>query len=360
MSNITKIKNKIADQHKAIERLTADRAAAQAAIDGADAHLETLEQLKAQRRTLRAEALIAKKTANTSAIDAQIANAEKQHEAAQTAAETSRDALDIYDEGLRIAEAELNSLSEQYRAAIAAEIMAQHDAGLAKYLAAVAAMEEGVAVMAGAEQAWRHARASLDHAAFPDRGSRVLEDLRSNGVRVPYTASRLADPKIAATYTPDYPDYWFHPAWADPLTEGLGVREAAALVDELRKLGVDCEEPARPVPAVSRIKVRIRKGTINADPEVIRSAKTGEVVDRREVSFGPGEDVLIDEPTARYLRERNMVLIHGEDEMPELTADAVSPKVIAPVPEDAPRTVELFAPRDYQGNFHRLDMSGHN
>ncbi|WP_175656494.1 hypothetical protein [Burkholderia ambifaria] len=359
MKAIQKIKDKIAAQHKAIERVTADRNAAQASIDGANAHLAALDDLKAQRRRALAEAMVAKKTANTTAIDAQIANAEQQHATALAAADAARDSLEIYDEGLRLAEAELTCLEEQLGDAIGAEILAYHDAGLEKYLAAVAAMEEGVAAMVAAGRAWKHAGAALDHRPFPARGERVLTDLREVGVRVPHTASRLADPKIASEYTPDYPHHWFLPAWADPLTPRFAEQRTADLVESLIDAGVHCTAPARPEPEEKQVKVRIVKGSIQAEPKIVRSAATGKVISSEPVAFGEGDDVWIGESLARSLKANRMVAIHGEDSLPSAKPQSVGPQIVdASVPDERPawRPVKRS---EYAGNFHQLDMSSY-
>ncbi|AOJ87471.1 hypothetical protein WS87_12690 [Burkholderia sp. MSMB0856] len=363
MKAIQKIQDKIAAQHKAIERVTSDRNAAQASIDGANAHLVTLDELKSQRRRVLAEAMVAKKTANTAAIDAQIANAEQQHATALAAAGAARDALEIYDEGLRIAEAELASLEEQRREAIRVEILAYHDAGLEKYLAAVAAMEEGVAAMVAAGRAWKHAGAALDHQPFPARGERVLTDIRESGVRVPHTASRLADPKVAAEYTSDYPEHWYLPAWADPLTRGFAEQHIANLVDSLVDAGVDCTAPARPEPEEKQVKVRIIKGSIQAEPRIVRSAATGKVISSEPVTFSEGDDVWIGESLARSLKVNRMVAIHGEDSLPSSNPQSAGPEVVdASPPDDRPAwrpTWRQDQPSEYAGNFHRLDMSSY-
>ena len=359
MKAIQKIKDKIAAQHKAIERVSADRNAAQASIDGANAHLAALDELKAQRRRTLAEAMVAKKTANTAAIDAQIANAEQQHTTALAAADAACDAIEIYDEGLRIAEAELVTLEEQLRDAIGAEILAYHDAGLEKYLTAIAAMEEGVAAMTAAGRAWKHAGEALDHQPFPARGERVLTDIRECGVRVPHTASRLADPKVAAEYTPDYPDHWFHPAWADPLTQGFAEQRTADLVDSLIEAGVDCTAPKRPEPEEKQVKVRIIKGTIQAEPKVVRSAKTGEVTIQQPVTFTEGDDVWIGESLARSLKANRMVAIHGEDSLPSPKPQSAGPQLVdASLPDERPAW-RPDQPSEYAGHFHRLDMSSY-
>ncbi|MFM0243293.1 hypothetical protein [Paraburkholderia phytofirmans] len=363
MKAIQKLLDRIEVQRKSIERLESDRAAAEAAIAGASEHIAPVNELKAQRRRLLAEAMIAKKIANTTAIDAQIANAEQLHTAAQTAATTARDALDILDEGVRIAEAGLVDLQGELRTTIGDEILAVHDAALEKYLSAVAMLKEGVTGMVAADRAWKHVARALDHRKFPGRGEKVLMDIRETGLRVPHTASRLADPKVAAEYTPDYPDYWFLPAWADPLTADFANEQTADLVDALAKAGIDCGPLPRPPQPENMVTIRVKKGRIFGSPRITRSAETGEIISQEEVMFGPYEDVLIDEPTARKLRASDMVRIHGEEELPVRPAeiDPNAPVVIdVSPPKDRPsRQQNISVTGDYRGTFHSLDMSGY-
>jgi hypothetical protein len=358
---IQKLFGQIDAQKKSIDRLEADRSAARAAIEGASDHVASLSNLRGQRRRLLAEAMIAKKVANTTAVDAQILNAEQLHGAAQTAAATAHDALDIIEEGIRIAETELGELQGQLRDAIGAEIIAQHDAALEKYVAAVAMLEDGVVGMVAAERAWKNARGALDYRPFPRHGEKVLGEIRETGLRVPYTASRLADPKVAAEYTPDYLDYWFLPAWADPLTADFADQRTTEIIDALAKAGVDCGALKRaPVPEKT-VKVRIKKGRIVAAPKITRSAATGEVVSEEKVEFGPDEDVWIEESIARRMKASRLVLIHGEDEIPTAQAETTGPMVIdaSPPKESQDRILNMQARSEYRGTFHSLDMSGY-
>jgi hypothetical protein len=362
VKEIQKVISKIDAQQKTIERVQADRDAAQATIHAADAHVATLDDLKAQRRRQLAEAMVAKKTPNTTTIDAQIENAERQHAAAQAAASTARDALAIYDEGVRIAEGELDSLRDQLRSAIAAEILAHHDEGVEKYTAAVAAMEEAVAGIVAANRAWVHASTALGNQPFPAHGERLLTQIREVGLRVPYTASRLADPRVAEEYTKDYQSFWHPPVWADPLTPNFALDRTADLVDSLIKAGVACEPIQRPAPPEREIKVRIKKGTINTGAKVLRSAETGKIISTESVSFEEGDDVWLAESDARRLKAQGMVLIHGEDEMPPPKAqpDPNAPRVVdMSPPSDSHANVLRPGNAEYAGHFHKMDLSAY-
>ncbi|MFL9893740.1 hypothetical protein [Paraburkholderia sp. RL17-381-BIF-C] len=360
MKAIQKLLDRIEVQRKSIDRLQSDRSAAQVAIDGAGDHVAAVTELKGQRRRLLAEAMIAKKPPNTTAIDAQISNAEQLDSAARAAAATAHDALDIIEEGIRIAEAELDNLRDQLRAAVGGEILASHDAALEKYVAAVAALEDCVAGMVAAERAWERV-AHVRHGQFPGRGAKVLEDLRETGLRVPYTASRLADPKVAAEYTDDYPNHWYLPAWADPRTTGFADDRCAQLIDNLIAAGVDCEPLRKPQPPEPQIMVRIIRGEIHGAPSVQRSPATGEVISQTPVVFRVGDDVALDESVARRMKASRLVLIHGEDEMPDPKAPTTGPVVIdASVPKEPEarqRNVSMVG--DYRGTFHSLDMTGY-
>lgn len=360
MKAIQKLFGQIDSQRKSIDRLQSDRSAAQAAIEGAGDHVVALSELRRQRRRVLAEAMIAKKPANTTAIDAQISNAEQLDAAARAAAATAHDALDIIEEGIRIAEAELDNLHDQLRAAVGGEILASHDAALERYVAAVAALEDCVAGMVGAERAWGRV-AHVCQGPFPGRGAKVLQDLRETGLRVPYTASRLADPKVAAEYTGDYPNHWYLPAWADPRTTGFADDRCAQLIDNLIAAGIECEPLRKAQPPEPQIMVRIIRGEVHGAPNVQRSPATGEVISQTPVIFRVGDDVALDESVARRMKASRLVLIHGEDEMPESKPQTSGPVVIdasAPKePHARQRNISMVA--DYRGTFHSLDMSGY-
>jgi hypothetical protein len=362
VKEIQKVISKIEAQQKTIERVQTDRDGALATIEGASAHVATLDELKAQRRRQFAEAMVAKKTPNTTAIDAQVENAEQQHKAAQAAAATARDALGIYDEGLRMAEGELDSLREQLRTAIGAEILARHDAGVERYTAAVASMEEAVAEIVAANRAWTQAAAALDGQPFPAHGERLLTEIREVGLRVPYTASRLADPRVAEEYTEDYQGFWHPPTWADPLTQDFALERTADLVDALIKAGVACSPIKRPEPPERQVKVRITKGTIHTAAKVMRSAETHQIISSESVYFEEGDDVWLAESDARRLKALRRVAIHGEDEMPPPKAkqDPSAPRVVdMSPPSDNHANVLRPGNAEYAGHFHKMDLSAY-
>ncbi|WP_374625064.1 hypothetical protein [Pandoraea sp.] len=363
MKTIKKLQDQIEAQGKSVQRLAQDYETTQQVIDNANAHAAAVEELKKQRRRALAEALISKKTANTSTIDARISNEEALHESAQKSAATARDTLEVIAEGQRIAEVELEDLKTRLRDTICDEIVAQHDAARDRYVAAVVALEEAVAGMVAAERAWHCARPAIGAVDFPARGIQVLSDIREKGLRVPHTASRLADPKVASEYTPDYPNYWYLPTWADPKTEGFSDQQTCDFVKMLRTAGVECTDPLLARVAERQLKVRILRGTVSTGIKVLRDARTDTVISSKLAeTFGPDEDIYLDESTARNLQAKRVVAVHGEDEMPEPKPGITSARVIdASAPPEDKRAGYRVGPvtREYAGNFFSLDMSSY-
>ncbi len=333
MKAISKLLGQIEAQRVSIDRLRSDYDAAEKARDSGTAHVAELEALKAQRRTLLAEALVAKKAANTATIDAKIANTEQQHTAAQLAAANAGDQLEIVREGIEIAETELSAMTEKLAETVASEMMSRYEQALEKYRETVDALGVNVAELVAINNAWNHVDRSIGLRDFPGYSQTILEGIRSTGVRVPYTGSRLADPAVAAGYTMDYKDFLYVPSWADAKTFGFADDQTSKLIDELKDAGVPCAEhiiktPSRPA---RQLKVRVIRGSISVPGGVVRRPNTEEVVSCPLHNYVAGDDATLDETDARNLRSSGVVLIHGEDKMPEP----------AP-PTSAPRRVEAF------------------
>jgi hypothetical protein len=315
MKEIKALTRQIEAARTNLQRVIADHQQALDTIDSDTRYDDQLSALRSQRQMILAKALVAKKNADTTKVDGDIQAAEAQQAAAQSAAAVARDALPIYEQGLYLARTELANLDAQQRAAVEAQILAAHDAGLARYLQAVADMQAAVEDMVGAQVAWQTALGAGKDQPFPGRGKRVLGDLCSRGVRVPWDHSRLKDPKVSSEYTDDFREFWYVPAWADPETPGLGDACAKRLIDEVREAGFACGEyiGTESVPPVKIVKVRVVHGTISSRESVLRLASTGEIISRKDRSFGPGESLELEESYARGLAARGMVVIHGEE-----------------------------------------------
>ncbi|MFM0136842.1 hypothetical protein [Caballeronia grimmiae] len=330
-------------------------------------HDEQLEALRAELRDIKAKAYIEGKPANTKSLDAKIETVAEQAKAAQEMADAARDANAIIERGIALQEAELESLSAQLRAAIRTEIIARHDEAAEKYAAAITELGAIVAQMTAAERAWRHVVVNImdtdgNGAQFPRRGLRVLEDIRDKGVRVPASASRLADPKIAAEYGDSYDRFWYLPKWADPRTLGFGDSHVADIVDGLRKAGVETHAfvgyvPPTPEP---QLKVRVLRGVITGEPQVHRDPATDKVISADVVEWKVGDDVMLDESQARALQRARMVAIHGEDEMPMPRPAGGPVEIDASLPKEERRHGWTPKPRgEYSGHHFPLDLSAY-
>lgn len=347
-----------------LQRVIADHQQALDTIEGETRYDDQLSALRSQRQQILAQALVAKKKADTTKVDGDIQAVEAQQTAAQSAAAVARDALPIYEQGLHLARTELANLDAQQRTAVEAQIMATHDAGLARYLQAVADMQAAVEDMVGAHAAWETAHGGVKGQPFPGRGKRVLADLCSVGVRVPWDHSRLKDPKVASEYTDDFREFWYVPAWAAQDAPRLGDACAKRLIDEVREAGFACGEyiGAASAPAVKTVKVRVVRGTVISGGRVLRSASTGEIISSKSRSSGPGESLEMEESRARQLAAHGTVVIHGEepakpagDVAQSNAGRLIEPQINRPVGPTGSRSLS----DSYRGNFHSLDLSAY-
>ncbi|EKS73147.1 hypothetical protein BURK_001730 [Burkholderia sp. SJ98] len=368
MKEVKRIVSLIEGKRKTLERLQADLNNYRATEDGSDQFLPQLEELRLERRDILAKALIAKKTPNTQSIDAKLQTVEAEHAKAREAAQSARDAMSIVAHGIDLENAELEALQQQLKGAIRSEIVARHDEAAAKYADAVTQLGEVVAQMVAAERAWKHVVTNVmdengNGSEFPRRGVRVLEDIRETGVRVPASASRLSDPKVAAEYGDSFDRFWYLPTWADPATLGFADEEVSEIVSGLRESGVEAREFVgyRPAPPEPQLKVRVRRGVIQSAPKVQRDPETGHVVTSEPVEFREGDDVYLDESQARALQRGRMVYVHGEDDIPEPSSVGGPVEIDAALPKEEARRPSWKPEqrREYTGNHFPLDLSAY-
>lgn len=349
MKDLKTLTSQIEKAQAAHQRAADERRQAIETIESEGRHDEVLTQLRVQRTEALGRALVLKRKADTTKIDADIQSLEQQRAVAIEAANVARAALPIYEAGIRIAQAEVSNLLAERRAAIEAHIMASHDAAQARYLQAVADMESAVAEMVGAEAAWHTAFGSEQPEAFPARGKQILDDIRTAGVKVPWDHSRMKDSSVRAEYTDDYRDHWYIPAWAAPENQGFGDACAARLVEDIRSAGVDCsgyvgyQKPA----AAKTLRVRIIRGTISGPQSVMRSAATGAIISRKSVSYIAGDEAEIEESLARKLAAAGQVVICGEESNEggaEKAGISVMPQLQRPVGLAGPRRMQDTSP----------------
>jgi hypothetical protein len=208
MNDVKALSKKLDVSRMALQRVGTELQQAHETAGGAEQHESKLADLRTERQTILARALVAKKAADTAKIDADIAAVEAQLAAVSVA----RDALPIYEQAAQQAREDVTAIEAQRRDAVEAHIVAIHDAAQERYLQAIASMESAVEEMVGAHAAWELACRNGNTNTFPGRGRQVLDDLRESGVRVPWDRSRLKDPAIAAQYTDNFRHYWYVPA----------------------------------------------------------------------------------------------------------------------------------------------------
>ncbi|WP_429497453.1 hypothetical protein ACQUFY_16775 [Robbsia andropogonis] len=317
MKDIKSLTTQIDKARATLARLESEQQQAQEAIDAGDRHDAPLRTLEAERVRAKALALVLKRKPDTAKVDADIQQLEAERDAARAAATVSVAAMPIYEEGLQIARIELRNLEVERVSAVQAHIMAAHDAAQKRYLEAVTAMESAVVEMVGANVAWTKVFNAPDAPKFPGRGKQVLEDVRNTGVRVPWDYSRLKDPAIAAGYTENYRDYWYQPAWADVSQKDVGDTVAAGIVSELIAAGLPCSPyVGHAVKTERQVMVRIVRGSMHFETDLKRHPQTGEIISKRTVQYGPGDDLELTELEARRLVKNGTVAIHGEGALP--------------------------------------------
>ena len=361
MKLIEKLVGQIDAHKKTVERLELEQIGTRSAGASVEIQKVDLDEMRAERRQLMAQAMVSKKPPAISSLDAKIANAEAKLAATEEEVIAAAEMHTIIIEGIALAKADLLATEQKLSRAVAEEILAGHDEALEKYLAAVVALEAGVIGMVAAQRAWGCVSYIVCGNGFPGYGSQVLEDIRTKGVRVPWSSSRLADPSVAKEYFPNFRDFWFVPAWADARTPGLADVSLSEIIECLRQAGLDCPAviPYTPAPAERMLMVRVVQGTVALPPIIQRDPTTHEVKTRQPVSASRGDDFEVKETDARHLRQLGMVMIHGEDELPE---PATSPDEATRFEAQVPRRrfgpgVDLDIKSSYRDNSHQLDLS---
>lgn len=348
MKDIKSLSTKVDKTRETISRLQAERDQAEATTTAATNHDEPLAERQAERQRLQATALVLKRKPDTAKIDVEIERLEALRATAIAAADASRAALPVYDDAIRIARTELAEFEAERKSAVIEHIMETHDAAQKRYLDAVAAMESAVVEMVGADLAYRaifNIRADATN-VFPGRGKQVLEDVRATGVRVPWDHSRLKDPEIAASYTDDYRNYWYQPAWAARELKGIGDDCASRLVSDVASGGYPCNAYVGHVEKIEKkVKVRLVRVTVPVSVRVKLSPTSGAIFSSETHMYGPGDDIEIEEGHARQWVADGRAVIHGEGELPpsrtELARGAGVPRT-----DDGHRLVELNLARE--------------
>ncbi|WP_186108146.1 hypothetical protein [Burkholderia gladioli] len=355
MKDIKSLSSKIDKNVETIARLQAEREQAEATIALAGSHDDALAERQAERQRLMATALVLKRKPDTVKVDAEIEQFEALRAKAMAAADVARASLPIYDNAIEIAQSELAALLAERKQVVVDHIMATHDAAQKRYLEAVAAMESAVVEMVGADLAYHSIFKIRPEAenAFPGRGKQVLEDVRKTGVRVPWDHSRLKDPAIAQEYTDDYRNYWYLPQWAAYEHKGIGDTCATQLVADAIAGGFPCAAYVGQAPQPEKmVKVRIARGTIPITVNRKLSPASGAIISSETRTYGPGDDLEIEEVFARQLVANRMAAIHGEGDLPPSRAE-LARGVDGPRSEDGTRLVEMDLAHKNPPNKHQ-------
>ncbi|KVD85369.1 hypothetical protein WI90_27235 [Burkholderia ubonensis] len=306
MKQIKAVAKKIKDQNALIEGIRADIARCNDTIArgaGSDGSSE-IGSLREKRRDVIAQAYIKGAQPDTAEIDAQIEKliAERSQREQEIAVlrmeqQAAKDARVILSKQLDEATQAREALNAERMEAAAEFLLAKHDEAQQRYFEAVAALREPIEQMAAAERAWRIALAGR---AFPERGAEALADIRERGIRVTWEHSALRDPAVAAGYTDNFREAWYVPEWADARNESFAEQSTAALIGDLKSVGLDVTMPVPEVKTVEpQVEIEVVRGTIGGVNEGAKlDPVSGERVKGQPVTYGPGSRLKLPESEA--------------------------------------------------------------
>ncbi|KVD11936.1 hypothetical protein [Burkholderia ubonensis] len=301
MKKIKAVAKKIKDQDALIEGIRADIARCNDTIArgaGSDGSGE-IGSLREKRRDVIAQAYIKGVQPDTAEIDAQIEKliAERSQREQEIAAlrmeqQAAKDARAILSKQLDEATQAREALNAERMEAAAEFLLATHDEAQQRYFEAVAALREPIEQMAAAERAWRIA---LSGRAFPERGAKALADIRERGIRVTWEHSALRDPAVASGYTDNFREAWYVPEWADARNGSFAEQSTAALIGDLKSVGLDVTMPVREVKTVEpQVEIEVVWGTIEGGYESTKmDPLSGQWVKGKAVSYGPGSRLTV-------------------------------------------------------------------
>ncbi|AOK03329.1 hypothetical protein LGM90_27625 [Burkholderia sp. AU28942] len=260
-----------------------------------------LPVLVERRKAVIVDALQNGVKADTTAIDKEIAAAEKRRSADAAAIERDREAVDMLTSARDRARAACAELEAERAEAVSAYLLAEHHEAQARYFEAIAALAGPVEKMVAVERAWC---LSIPGKAFPARSSsKVLADVRETGLRVTWEHSALRDPAVAACYTDNFREAWYVPEWADARNESFADESTAALVGDLKSAGVDVTMPVREVKkSEPQVEIEVVRGTIGGGDESVKlDPVSGARVKGKPVSHGPGSRLMMPTSEAALL-----------------------------------------------------------
>lgn len=199
-----------------LARLESDTDRCNAAIKAADEHNCRLSGLQKQKADETAAAFVDKRSADTTAIDQEIAVVEKMSATARDHGEAARNGLAVVEQRRSVLGSELAAARSALKAMILEEVQRRRLAASEKYKAAVDALREPLAELRGLDSV-----SNLIHQRHGTTMSeRLVDCLVDEGLRVPMDGMMRK------------------PAWL-PIIGAAARENYAALADEFRAMGLD-------------------------------------------------------------------------------------------------------------------------
>src|SRR5471032_3356823 len=226
-------------------------------------------------------------------------DAEKASEKALAEGEAARMAIPVINARIASESEQFKAVSHDIVDAVTVEILAQHDTAQERYFAAIETMRLAAEEMVASEKTWRHVLRPAPAAQFPGHGAKVLDDIRSNGLRVRWDHSQLRDSNVSAQYLPGFENTYFIPWWADERNTAFAETQFANNVREFQSIGYDCPPYRQPVIEIKEktVVVQMVRGTAEQSDIKINAA-TGAKVTVSRKTFGPGDTIVLSESEA--------------------------------------------------------------
>ena len=230
-----------------------------------------LDALKKQRGEEVANAFIERRAADTAAIDLAISDIAKASELAKADGEAANLAVPVIQARIASLNELLQVANQDVEKAVGAEILTQHDVAEERYFEAIELMRAAAEEMVAAEKTWRHVLRPAPAAKFPGRGAKVLDDIRSDGLRVRWDHSQLRDSSVSNQYLPGFEKTYFVPWWADERNTAFAETQFSNNVREFQLAGYDCTSCPTPIIKAKEktVVVEMVRGTVETSDSKI-------------------------------------------------------------------------------------------
>lgn len=288
--NVQALAAQLASQQQEIDGLNEELARCEAIISAADMHEAEIVLLTRRRTDELANALIDRRAADTAGVDADIAKIQKASVKGASDRIAAGAAIPILKGRIHDACGLMAETNLKLSDAVTQDLVAQHDGAMEKYFSAVELMGAAVEQIVACEKTWRHVLDLNPQVKFPGRGIAVLNDVRTNGIRVRWNHSMLRDPEIASQYLPGYESAYFLPWWADERNTKFAEEKISRNVAAFQEAGFQCSPyiNAKSTAAEPRVVIQMLRGTVSNN-EIKIDAHTGAKVPQHHKDYGAGD-----------------------------------------------------------------------